>query len=49
MQKQNIELYPTKLPEEKIYSAYCDNYDSIHYLFIEFQFSWRAVTDCRFC
>jgi len=40
MQKQNIELYPTKLPEEKIYSAYCDNYDSIHYLFIEFQFSW---------
>ena len=32
--------FPTKLTEKKIYETYCENYDSIHYLFIEFQFSW---------
>ena len=32
--------YPTKVSEKKIYDTYCDNYDSIHYLFVEFQFSW---------
>ena len=31
---------PTKITEKKIYETYCDNYDSIHYLFVEFQFSW---------
>ena len=31
---------PTFIPEWKIYDTYCNNYDSIHYLFIEFQFSW---------
>ena len=31
---------PTKVSEKNIYDIYCDNYDSIHYLFIEFQFSW---------
>ena len=31
---------PTKISEQNIYKTYCDNYDSIHYLFIEFQFSW---------
>ena len=31
---------PTKISEKKIYDTYCDNYDSIHYLFVEFQFSW---------
>ena len=31
---------PTKISEKNIYDIYCDNYDSIHYLFIEFQFSW---------
>ena len=41
MEKQNIDtLIPTKVPEDKVYTAYCDNYDSIHYLFVEFQFSW---------
>ena len=41
MEKQETEfLSATKLPQERIYAAYCDNYDSIHYLFIEFQFSW---------
>ena len=34
------QLSPTKIPEKKIYDTYCDNYDSIHYLFVEFQFSW---------
>ena len=34
------ESFPTKISEKKIYETYCDNYDSIHYLFIEFQFSW---------
>ncbi len=32
--------FPTKITEKKIYDTYCNNYDSIHYLFIEFQFSW---------
>ncbi len=31
---------PTKITEKNIYDIYCDNYDSIHYLFIEFQFNW---------
>ena len=31
---------PTKLSEQNIYNTYCDNYDSIHYLFVEFQFTW---------
>ena len=33
-------MTPTKISEKKIYKIYCDNYDSIHHLFIEFQFSW---------
>ena len=51
MQKENTDfIYPTKIPEKKIYNTYCDNYDSIHYLFIEFQFTWlqqayRAMGD----
>ena len=51
MQKENTDfIYPTKIPEKKIYDTYCDNYDSIHYLFIEFQFTWlqqayRAMGD----
>ena len=41
MEKSNIGLsIPTKITEQNIYNTYCDNYDSIHYLFIEFQFSW---------
>ena len=31
---------PTKISEKKVYETYCDNYDSIHYLFVEFQFTW---------
>ena len=31
---------PTKISEKYIYDIYCDHYDSIHYLFVEFQFSW---------
>ena len=38
--KHNPNLEPTKISEKKIYNIYCDNYDSIHYLFIEFQFNW---------
>tara|TARA_B100001175_G_scaffold268302_1_gene239638 strand:+ start:220 stop:1191 length:972 start_codon:yes stop_codon:yes gene_type:complete len=43
-------LIPTKVSQESIYNTYCDNYDSIHYLFVEFQFSWfqqayRALKD----
>ena len=34
------QLIPTKISEKNIYDTYCDNYDSIHYLFVEFQFSW---------
>ena len=51
MQKENTDfIYPTKIPEKKIYDTYCDNYDSIHYLFIKFQFTWlqqayRAMGD----
>ena len=41
MQKEKVDLtFPTKIPEKKIYNTYCENYDSIHYLFIEFQYSW---------
>ncbi len=41
MENINIDiLNPTKLSEKKIYETYCDNYDSVHYLFVEFQFSW---------
>jgi len=41
MEKKNTELTnPTKISEKKIYETYCDHYDSIHYLFVEFQFSW---------
>tara|TARA_B100001540_G_scaffold192996_1_gene170079 strand:- start:19 stop:990 length:972 start_codon:yes stop_codon:yes gene_type:complete len=41
MENKNTELpNPTKLTEKKIYETYCDHYDSIHYLFVEFQFSW---------
>ena len=41
MEKQILDnLNPTRIPEDKIYESYCDNYDSIHYLFVEFQFSW---------
>ena len=41
MEKNNIyQSYPTKVSEKKIYDTYCDNYDSIHYLFVEFQFAW---------
>ena len=41
MENKNTELpNPTKLTEKKIYETYCDHYDSIHYLFIEFQFNW---------
>ena len=36
---QNYILSPTKIPEKKIYDIYCDNYDSIHHLFVEFQLS----------
>ena len=51
MENKNSELLnPTKLSEKKIYETYCDNYDSIHYLFVEFQFAWmqqayRALGD----
>tara|TARA_Y100000590_G_scaffold355716_1_gene409607 strand:+ start:1336 stop:2307 length:972 start_codon:yes stop_codon:yes gene_type:complete len=41
MQKDSFDNgIPTKIPEKIIYDTYCENYDSIHYLFIEFQFSW---------
>ena len=51
MEKQIIDTSnPTRIPENRVYEAYCDNYDSIHYLFVEFQFSWlqqayRALKD----
>ena len=38
--KNDPSISPTKITEKKIYDIYCDNYDSIHYLFIEFQFNW---------
>tara|TARA_Y100000741_G_scaffold150006_1_gene113188 strand:- start:472 stop:1443 length:972 start_codon:yes stop_codon:yes gene_type:complete len=34
------EFIPTRISQQNIYNTYCDNYDSIHYLFVEFQFSW---------
>ena len=42
--------FPTRITQENVYDLYCDNYDSIHYLFVEFQFSWlqqayRALKD----
>jgi len=41
MEKKNINLSgPTKISHNKIYNLYCDNYDSLHYLFVEFQFAW---------
>ena len=41
MEKQDINLtIPTRISQENIYEIYCDNYDLIHYLFVEFQFSW---------
>ena len=41
MQKESTSSsFPTKISEKKIYDIYCNNYDSIHYLFIEFQFTW---------
>ena len=41
MEKQDINLtIPTRISQENIYDIYCDNYDLIHYLFVEFQFSW---------
>ena len=51
MEKNTFDLSsPTKITQENIYNIYCDNYDSIHYLFVEFQFSWlqqayRALND----
>ena len=38
--KNDSSILPTKITEKNIYDIYCDNYDSIHYLFIEFQFNW---------
>ena len=38
--KKELGISPTKVSEKNIYDTYCDNYDSIHYLFIEFQFNW---------
>ncbi len=38
--KNETGIVPTKISEKKIYDIYCNNYDSIHYLFIEFQFNW---------
>jgi len=41
MENQNINInIPSKISQKKIYDIYCDHYDSIHSLFIEFQFSW---------
>jgi len=41
MEKQNIDiLVPSKISQKRIYDLYCNNYDSIHYLFVEFQFAW---------
>ena len=41
MEKQNFDLpIPTRISQENIYDIYCDIYDLIHYLFVEFQFSW---------
>ena len=48
--KQNYILSPTKITEKNVYDTYCNHYDSIHYLFVEFQLSWlqqayRALKD----
>ena len=41
MENQNSNfLIPTRISHQNIYDIYCENYDSIHYLFVEFQFSW---------
>ena len=51
MEKQYFDQStPTRISQQNIYDTYCDNYDSIHYLFIEFQFTWlqqayRAMGD----
>ena len=31
---------PTKISQKKIYDLYCNHYDAIKPLFIEFQFAW---------
>ena len=41
MEKKNIDLSdPTKISHQKIYDLYCNHYDLIHSLFIEFEFAW---------
>ncbi len=41
MENQNSNFsIPTRISDQSIYDIYCENYDSIHYLFVEFQFSW---------
>ena len=41
MEKQYFDQStPTRISQQNIYDTYCDNYDSIHYLFVEFQFTW---------
>ena len=41
MEKQKIGLEdPTKISQKKIYDLYCDHYDTIHSLFVEFEFAW---------
>ena len=41
MEKQYFDQsIPTRISQQNIYDTYCDNYDSIHYLFVEFQFTW---------
>ena len=41
MEKHKIDLESsTKIFHKKIYDLYCDHYDSIHSLFIEFEFAW---------
>ena len=41
MEKKDINLSTTtKISQKKIYDLYCDNYNTIHYLFVEFQFTW---------
>ena len=41
MEYQNINIStPTKISKKTISDLYCDNYDAIHSLFIEFEFAW---------
>ena len=41
MENQNSNFsIPTRISDQSIYDIYCENYDLIHYLFVEFQFSW---------